>query len=228
MKNLSEEEKLYLLSKIENDIPNKSEFSEDELNILYKFSSDENSNIRSYVARILVDFTEEKGENILIKLTNDKDELVRAEACDSLKESKSKCTYDLLANKARFDNDEIVRGYSINSLGEISLRLGLEKDTIDFLKTYLLKEESVFIKINIFNALYILGNKEYLKEMIEILDTQIYQNRCAIINCLKEIVDKDNFKIIYEALCIRESKENSYAVISAINNLKEFIKKKYF
>ena len=80
----------------------------------------------------------------------------------------------------------------------------------------------------IFNALYILGNKEYLKEMIEILDTKIYQNRCAIINCLKEIADKDNFKIIYEALCIRESKENSYAVISAINNLKEFIREKYF
>lgn len=224
---MNEEEKLFILNGIEKDIPNKSEFSDDELNILYKFSEDENSNIRASVARILIDFTEERGENILIKLARDKDEIVRAEACDSLRVSKSKYTYNLLISRVNVDDDEIVRGYSVSSIGEISLRLGLEENTIIFLKKYLFKEKSVFVKINIFKVLYILGERDYLNEIIKLIDTKVYQNRCAIVNCLEEILNEDNFKIIYKVLCIRKNKEESYAVISTINKLKKLIEKKY-
>lgn len=210
-----------LLDRIENNIPINDNFNEVELDQLKELSTHEDECIRSRVAEILVDFTEEKGEQILINLIKDSDSLVRTEACDSLKYSNSHETYKLLSQVAYRDSNGMVRGYAVSSLGEISKRIGEEKETVKYLKELLKREKVVFTRINLFKELYSLGEEQYLGLLLDCIDSKVYRNRCASINSLKEIIKSENKKIIMEALIARNKIEKTRAVKSSIESLIE-------
>lgn len=88
-------EKIKVLARLD-DKAYEEEFDEDDYSILKELSYDKELTIRALVARILVDSSDEKGEEILLRLTNDKEWLVRADACDSLGISESVTTYNIL------------------------------------------------------------------------------------------------------------------------------------
>ena len=77
------------------------ELDENDYSILNKFSYDKEGFISALVAVLLVESSDEKGEEILLRLTNDKEWLVRADACDSLCISESVTTYNLLKKIAK-------------------------------------------------------------------------------------------------------------------------------
>ena len=58
--------------------------SDEQMGKLKEIANEDDSFNRAMVAKILVNSESEEGEEILLKLTHDKDSLVRAEACDSL------------------------------------------------------------------------------------------------------------------------------------------------
>jgi len=219
--NYSIDEKYAMLDKIENDVNTSTEFTEEERMILRAFSSDEDDGIRSEVAKILVNFTDEKEEKILLKLAGDTDELVRIEACDSLSQSVRNETIEFLMDVIENDSSDLVRGYAVNSIGDISLKLSDSSEIIKYLKNYLEHEKEIFPQINALKCLYSLGIKKYFFNLIELLDTDIYQNRCAVIHNLVEIANEDNRESIVFALNKRKAIEQSRAVITTINSALE-------
>ncbi len=61
-----------------------TEISDEQMEKLKKIANEDDSLNKALVAKILVNSESEEGEKILLNLTNDKDSLVRTEACDSL------------------------------------------------------------------------------------------------------------------------------------------------
>lgn len=214
-----ESDKLNILQQIEDKCSVSDCFSEDELRILADFSKDKNSNIRSAVARILVDFTEKQGEEILLCLAKDKVSMVRVEACDSLRSSRTERAYYALKQIIKFDRNGMVRGYAVSSFAEISIKLNEMQDAVLYLKECLNTEQVVFTKIQLYVALYRLGDECYIKELLNLINTPRYQNRCAVVHSLSEIISEDNRNLIRTALFERKAVEKSRAVISTLENV---------
>ena len=201
---------------------------ENELNILEKLSYDEEDFFRGIVAKILVNSETEKSEEILIRLAKDKNSLVRTEACDSLCISKSVTTYEMLKHIALKDRIGMVRAYAIMSLGDIAYEVDKEDELIEFLEEILVNETVVLTKINIYTVLYSLGVEKYFPDLLKLINSKKYTNRCAVARSLAEIVDEDNKDVIVEALLERKKIETAYSVISTIDTVLKEIEEMEF
>lgn len=109
-----------------------------------------------------------------------------------------------------------MRGYAISSLGDVAIVLNRQKDLTEFLEDILLKEKVEFVQINIYIVLYNLGKEEYLKNLLLVLNTKRYQNRCAVVRCLSEILNDSNREVIIGALLKQKEIDKSQEVISVI------------
>ena len=86
--------------------------SDEQMGKLKEIANEDDSFNRAMVAKILVNSESEEGEEILLKLTHDKDSLVRAEACDSLCIGETMETYERLRKLSEKDRVGLVRGYA--------------------------------------------------------------------------------------------------------------------
>lgn len=215
------------LDEIDANISHSSQFTDVELSYLEIFATHKEDYTRSRVAAVLADFTEQRGENLLLRLAKDKDSLVRTEACDSLQYSQSASTYEFLRKRAKRDKNSMVRGYAVSSFTEISKGLHVNTKTKEFLLELQATEKDVFTKINIYKALYDMGETQYLKHLLKNLNAKVYQNRCAAVNPLKEIVTTENSERIKAALNDRKRHEKSRAVSSSIYDLLKMIEDLY-
>ena len=210
-------EKIKVLARLD-DKAYEEEFDEDDYSILKELSYDKELTIRALVARILVDSSDEKGEEILLRLTNDKEWLVRADACDSLCISESVTTYNLLKKIAKKDTSGYVRGYAILSLGDIADKINKEDELLEYLEDRLKHEKVQFTKINICTVLYNLGRKEYFGKLLSMINSKKYTNRGAVVNCLKYIANESNRDMIINVLLEHKKKETAMSVIYTIND----------
>lgn len=215
------EEKLELIDRIENS----NGVNGIDFEVLEILSRDEDDEVRSRVAEKLVFFKTKDSEEILKRLLNDDVEMVRVNACDSLYFSKSKESIELLKLKVSKDKSSLVRGYATLSLADISNNTGLYKDDLsDFLIAVLSKERIKWVKINIFTALYLLGNKSYIDFLINELNNRYYRNRCAVVNSLGDILTDNNSVIIMEYLTKRNEVEKAISVKNAIDRVLQKMK----
>lgn len=189
--------------------------------ILEGLSRDKDELIRSKVAELLIFFND--NSEILLELSKDKDSLVRVEACDSLCYASSMEVYNRLKTIVKNDKNGTVRGYAAASLGDVSKAIGNEGITVEFLVSRLKKEKVIFAIINIYSALIVLGEDKYFYEIVKLLNTQRYQNRCAVVNSFYDIVDENNKETVVKALLKRKEVEKSVAVYSAIDELLEYL-----
>jgi HEAT repeat protein len=200
-------------------------YSNKDINILEELSNDKSDEVRARVAEILYFYSPELSQNILIKLSNDKDELVRVNACESLSNNNSTNVFILLKEKACRDNSNLVRGYSIFSVANIARRKKVtDKELIRFFKSRLIKEKIIWVKINLYCALYLLGEDSFIYLIIKELNNRLYRNRCVVVNLLTYITSSKNQRIIIDALDERLKIEKTLAVKSSINNALKEIK----
>lgn len=195
-----------------------------ELHKLEEISYDKDSDRRNLVARILMNTSSKEGEKILQRLAKDKDLWVRIEACDSLYNKESFATYELLKHIAKKDTNGMVRGYAISSLGDVAVALHQQNDVIEFLEKRLLKETVEFTKMYIYTVLYNLGKKKYLTDLLSMLNTKRYKNRCEVIDRLIEVINDSNKETIYTALLEHKKIEKTWVVVYRIDRLMEEIK----
>ena len=221
---IKNKEKYDLLESLESKIYERG-LDENEFYILDELSLNEASDIRVKIAEILINTDNEKGEQILLRLVQDQDSLVRAEACDSLCISKSVSTYEMLKNIAEKDRIGMVRGYAILSLGDIAIRINKQNDLTKFLKHRLENDKVEFTQINIYTVLYSLGNRDYLANLLAAINSKGYHNRCEVIDNLSEVINDDNKEVILTALLERRRIETTGAVISKINEVIERIER---
>lgn len=210
-------EKIIVLTQLEEK-SYEEELEENDYRILNELSYDKDVFIRDRVAEILVESSDEKGEEILLRLTNDKDWLVRADACDSLCISESVTTYNLLKKIAKKDTSGYVRGYAIISLGTIAVKIHKENELMKFLEEKLMHEKTEFAKINIYTVLYNLGQKEYFDKLLSMINSKKYTNRCAVVVSLQEIANESNRDMIIKVLLEHKKKETAMSVVYTIND----------
>ncbi|HBT65108.1 MAG TPA: hypothetical protein DEB10_10665, partial [Ruminococcaceae bacterium] len=77
---MTTEEKINLLQQYDEF----AVLTDEQFEILKDMSFDDDNTVRSMVAPFLVDFISDASKNILLRLAQDEDELVRTEALDSL------------------------------------------------------------------------------------------------------------------------------------------------
>lgn len=175
--------------------------------------------VRSLVAEVLVNNNDVISKDILLKLLNDKNSLVRTEAADSLSEYPYSDVVKQLEITAENDKNHIVRGYALLSMTLASLALKIDSAKIvTFLHKRCKKEKSAFCKLSCYHALLIMGEADKLSGILSILKSKNYRNRCAAINTLYDVVDESNRLLIVQKLKKQLLKESSGAVISKINN----------
>ena len=64
-----------------------------------------------------------------------------------------------------------------------------------------------------------MGDKEYLNDIINLLTAEDYRDRCTVINILEDIMENDNEKLIFSALIKLRKTEKSDAVNSIIDKV---------
>ncbi|URZ01806.1 HEAT repeat domain-containing protein [Clostridium felsineum] len=201
-----------------DEIEEKEEFNEYDFEILRYFSRNPDSEIRCRVAEVLAYQNIKASEEILLMLLEDKDELVRTNACESICSSTSKEVVEFLKHKVVEDKSYLVRGYAAMAISEIAVKIGY--DIKEFLIKALENEKVKWVKINFYRALYVIGEEEYLKLLMKDLDDEYYGIRCAVVNILSELASKENFEIIIETLKNRLKVEDNISVRAEIE---EFI-----
>ena len=84
----------------------------------------------------------------------------------------------------------LVRGYAAFSIGDVQLNIGGNHEkTAAFLKKWLKREKSVWVKTAIARSLFILGNRDYLDYLLKQLENGNYKIRYMALNCLSEFPD---------------------------------------
>lgn len=114
----------------------------------------------------------DKNIELLKRLAADRDELVCAEAMDSIAVKGDFSCLDVLKRGADSDSS-MIRGYSCSSSAELCRRTGQAGDsTVNWLKSLLFTEEDEWVKTNIYGGLALLGRKEYLEVLRERLESE--------------------------------------------------------
>ena len=79
-------------------------------------------------------------------------------------------------------------------------------------------EKTEFTKINIYTVLYNLGQKEYFDKLLSMTNSKKYSNKCAVVNCLKDIANESNRDMIISILLEYKEKETARSVIYTIDD----------
>ncbi len=208
-----------MIYNILDSISQKSCIDEKDIKTLIGLLKTNNSEIKSYIAELLVMASGEDAEIALINLCKDEDELVRVNACDSLSVFSTSASYEQLLKSALNDPSILVRTYAVLSLADIAgtplIDIGKLKKTLIKLS----KEKYLSLSSACFRGLYILGDKIYLENLLALFKLGNYREKCMIVNMLYDILDDDNRSFIISRLLEFRNGETSNAVISNINNL---------
>lgn len=202
-----------------NLISEKAQLDSDDIELLLKLSKSDDSEIRAYVAELLVLGIGHESEKVLIDMCMDDDELVRVNACDSLSAFATVDVYHNLVNCALNDKSILVRNYALLSLTDIINSVDVDKNKIKNLFLDVSKNKEVAVLAACFKGLYILGEKEYLEKLLDLVATPNYQDKCAVINTLGDILTIENNDCIISELKKIMKSETSEAVRSTIDRI---------
>jgi HEAT repeat protein len=174
-----------------------------DFNNLYSSVIDEDIEIRKLVAELLSRDGTNNGENALIDLLNDEDELVRAEACDSLCYYSGDKVLDALVGSLKNDQSEIVRSYALLSYWDVCRNDNktLQKESMAPVLSELFEfEKSIQVKLNYAGLLYLCGNVDMLDYLLQELNNSDNHIRNTVMNNLVKISNEDNISYIQSKL----------------------------
>lgn len=197
----------------------KSTINLSDTEILINLSHHDDSEIRAYVAELLALANDIEAERTLITLSNDEDELVRVNACDSLSTFATTSSYEQLLKCILNDQSLLVKKYAILSLIDIMNYVNVDRNELNMLFGNLTQKDDISISASGFKGLYMMGDKEHLYDIINLLTTEDYRDRCTVINILEDIMENDNQKLIFSALIKLRKTEKSEAVNSIIDKV---------
>lgn len=187
---------------------------------LEELIDDSNVEVRCKVLESLKNFTGETiWEKIVIKLS-DTNNLVKIVAAETLGELKlNKAIPNLL--ESLHDKNELVRAYVVEALGNMN-----DTKLVRELENKLNEEKRNAVRLRLYLALYKLGEKQYFKQILNLLKSKSYKIRCATANGIVQIADDNNIDIIVQELKKSLSKEQTIAaescMVSSLEELKNY------
>lgn len=193
--------------------------------VIADLSADSCDEVRMTVARILSDISDGRSERLLLRLTDDKDYLVRCEACISLANSHSICAFERLL-RIRGDKSYLVRGYALMSAAAIAVENGLQSDhVLESSLSELLNDPKEWVVIAALYSSVLLGKPDALARMLSFLDSDQYQNRSFVLSLLDDLLEEQKIKNLAQvskALTARLHKEENRQIA---NEIRELVKK---
>ncbi len=210
---MTTDEKLALLYGYE-DIP----LTNEHFLVLQSLASDRSRFVKGWVAKLLVGFETEASKHILIKLTQDKNFLVRTEAYDSLCIFAADDVAQFLKTAVEKETSAMARSYAILSWTDVKVALSnVSKEDVFFLEAHSKREQrSAFCRLHCYCGLYRFGDKTILEPILSFLKHRNYRMRCAAIHSLEELIDEDTRAVIVEAVAKQLPLETTVAVKSTI------------
>ncbi len=171
---------------------------------IYRLVDSDDSEIRRLVAELLERDFSGKGEDILIKLSDDPDELVRAEACDSLCHSTKTDVLSKLLILAQRDKSEIVRSYALLSYWDVYANIngskGKTEELVHVFQKMIGFENSEHVKIICYTSLYLCGRTEFLRLIVKGLGNKDYHIRNLAADSIKKICSDSNIDEIQRVI----------------------------
>ncbi len=152
-------EKMELLT----DYSDRKVFTNISMITIIGLSDDKDILIRCKVAELLINFENIRAKNVLLKLAQDNNSLVRAEAYDSLSVFVSKEVESFLKNAILSERNEIACTYAIMSWADVAINLGnriLKRILLYKLKKISKIKRSERCMLSCYYAEYILGRKK--------------------------------------------------------------------
>lgn len=176
--------------------------------------ADSNSEVRMRAAESLGLIVEDgKCPRALLKVLKDADELVRTNAAEALGMIGDRKALPAL-RKAVNDPSPLVRSYVAEAIG----KLGDVRD-IGRLNEELKKEISERVKVGLYQALHILGQRDALQNLLTLIESSDYRVRCATANTLSAIhIDRADTPLILRTLRKALRKEPTVAARSSIRS----------
>ncbi|MDO5398911.1 MAG: HEAT repeat domain-containing protein [bacterium] len=190
------------------------------------YESDEEVRIR--IAQVMCKSLTYTAKSTLLYMLNDKDYLVRVNACDSLAVFIDDEVLFKLLDVANGDPDNMVRCYAILAVRDISKHLDIKckLKALKQLEYILANENDCEIRIAANSGIYILGNKSKLMCILSELSNNDYTIRCFVINVLVDISNSQNKDIILTKLKELNKTEKTVAVNSTLEYAIKHIEEK--
>lgn len=241
------EEKINLLEKIQDTV------SSEAIEILLAAIEDNTEYVKELIIETLGSFKDPRVIPALIKATRDNDPLVRTAALEQLANldvdekpelvrAFERCLRDsnhlvrttaaesigLLKIKSLSksletvleDKSPLARAYAAFALGQID-----SKSSKDLLTQMLGKEKNTRVRLGYYGALYLLGDEKYLNKIIRLLNSSVFEIRCASSSILDHLASPSNkitiINILNNALEKEEVEIARSIITEAISNIEK-------
>lgn len=188
--------------------------------LLRRWAQHPDALIREQVAAVLVFGAGEPGREILLKLAADSEELVRAEAYDTLSVYPEEKVAETLKQAAVSEPDDLARYFALVSYGDVIQELAPgDAEQKAFFQDRLQRDQAAVCRLGCEYALYQLGEPEALERILGYLDDPDYLVRCRAVCTLEEIANEENRGRILEAVRGRREKESAAPVRERMDEL---------
>lgn len=178
--------------------------------VVRKHLRDSSYDVRYAAAEALGVIGTSSSVDALIEALEDPGELVRLVAAESLGRLGRKKAVPALRRLLR-DRSELVRGYAAEAIAELGA-----KNAVGDIERALVGEHRDAAKLRYHVALFRLGLRDHLPDIVALLRARSYRVRCAAVNSLVELVRYLPKEEIMQALQQRLVVEKTTAVQSAI------------
>lgn len=176
------------------------------------------SELRALIAKALVfEENDDFAVSVLSDLTSDNDELVRIEATDSLSVFSNLQSF-LVLQAALLDCSEVVRAYAAFGVAIVGKSV-FPAQAIQCLLCRTTTEQSKYVLVRVYEGLYILGEKNYFTQLLDLFQENDYYIKRTVLHALGEILNKDNLKMI-QSFVFGINSEISVAVNEELQKLK--------
>lgn len=181
--------------------------------LLRRWAEHPDALIRERVAAALVFGEGEPGREILLKLAADSEELVRAEAYDTLSVYPDSQVAEMLKQAAVTEPDDLARYFALVSYADVMQELAPgDAEQKEFFQNRLQREKAAVCRLGCEYALYQFGEPGTLERILGYLDDPDYLVRCRAVCTLEEIANEENRGRILEAVRGRREKESAAPV----------------
>ncbi|MCD1259633.1 HEAT repeat domain-containing protein [Paenibacillus athensensis] len=164
---------------------------DDVFKVLDLLATGVDERLRSGVAEVLIVSASERAERLLLKLLEDESEQVRANACESLRNSHSPEVLRLLQGKLLRDKSSLVRGHAASAAADIARRDEARSAEMRLLmKRALEREKVLWVKVHLYRGLYLLGDRASLQAIREQLNSRSYRVRSLAGKMMQELTER--------------------------------------
>lgn len=158
------------------------------------FSDNPDCFVRSAVAALLVNFETEESKQILIRLAQDKENIVRYEAYDSLSIFDGDEEVQLFFEKSiSKERDEFARFYAITSWTDITVSKEDVSEDIRFIRRVRKVQKTDWGKLACWYALYLFGEESGFKKFLKFLQSRDWKIRLSTLYLLENPIRFQDF-----------------------------------